>query len=42
MQAVRKLTACRLLNIAKPAASAAAMDRAPGKADSSTSLSTVS
>ena len=39
MQAVRKLTA---LNIAKPAASAAAMDRAPGKADSSTSLSTVS
>lgn len=40
MQAVRKLTACRPLNIAKPAASSAAMDRVPGKADSSVSSST--
>ena len=40
MQAVRKLTARRPLNIAKPAASSAAMDRIPGKAASSVSSST--
>ena len=39
MQAVRKLTARRPLNIAKPAASSAAMDRIPGKAASSVSSS---